>query len=68
MEILFSFTRGEDIFVAVKNICLRNGLDLKNLRDICTDGAPKMTGNLQSFVGRFSEYTGVAISRFTKWP
>ena len=46
METLSSRTRGEDIFVAVKNICLRNGLDLKNLRGNCTDGAPAMTGNL----------------------
>ena len=38
MEILSSRIRGEDIFVAVKNICLRNGSDLKNLRGICTDG------------------------------
>ena len=30
METLFSRTRGEHIFVAVKNICLRNGLNLKN--------------------------------------
>ena len=56
MEILSSRTRGEDIFVAVKNICLCNGLDLKNLCGICTDGAPAMTGNLQGFVARFSEY------------
>ena len=56
METLSSRTRGEDIFVAVKNICLRNELDLKNLRGICTDGAPAMTGNLKGFVARFSEY------------
>ena len=56
METLSSRTSGEDIFVAVKNICLRNGLDLKNLRGICTDGAPAMIGNLQGFVARFSEY------------
>ena len=56
MEALSSRTRGEDIFVPVKNICLRNGLDLKNLRGIRKDGAPAMTGNLQGFVARFSEY------------
>ena len=56
METLSSRTRGENIFIAVKNICLRNGLDSKNLRGICTDGAPAMPGNLQSFVARFSEY------------
>jgi len=56
METLSSRTRGEDIFVAVKNICLRSELDLKNLRGICTDGAPAMTGNLKGFVARFSEY------------
>ena len=56
MERLSSRTRGEDIFVAVKNICLRNGLNLKNLCGICTDGAPVVTGNLQCFVARLSEY------------
>ena len=56
MKTLSSRTRGEDNFVAVKNICLRNGLDMKNLRGICTDGAPAMPGNLQGFVARFSEY------------
>ena len=56
METLSSRTRGVDIFVAVKNICLRKGLGLKNLRKICTDGAPAMTGNLQGFVAKFSEY------------
>ena len=49
-------TRGEDIFIAVKNTCMRKGADLKNLRDICTDGAPAMTDNTQGFVARFSEY------------
>ena len=38
METLSSHTRGEDIYVAVKNIRLQNGLDLKNLCGICTDG------------------------------
>ena len=56
METLSSRTRGEDIFVAAKNACIRNGLELKNLRGICTDGAPAMTGNIKGFVARFSEY------------
>ena len=56
METLSSHTRGEDIFVAIKSICLLDGLNLKNLCGICTDGAPVMTGNLQGFVARFSEY------------
>ena len=59
METLSSRTRGEDIFVAVKNISFRNELDLKNFRGICTDGTPAMTGNLKgfvAFVARFSEY------------
>ena len=56
METLSSRTRGEDVFVAVINICLRNELDLKNFCGICTNGAPAMTGNLQGFVTRFSEY------------
>ena len=38
------------------NTCMRKGLDLKNLRGICTDGAPALTGNTQGFVARFSEY------------
>jgi len=56
METLATHTRGEDIFIAVKDTCMRKGLDLKNLRGICTDGAPAMMGNTQSFVARFSEY------------
>jgi len=53
METHATRTRGEDIFIAVKNTCMRKGLDLKNLRGICTDGAPAMTGNTQGFVARF---------------
>ena len=56
METLSTHTRGEDIFGAVKNACIRNGLDLKNLRGICTDGAPAMIGNTNGFVTRFSEF------------
>ena len=56
METLATRTRGEDIFIAVKNACIRSGLDLKYLRGICTDGAPAMTGNQQGFVTRFSDY------------
>ena len=56
METLSSCTRGEDILLAVKNACICNGLDLKNLRGICTDGTPAMTGSIQGFVARFSEY------------
>ena len=56
METLASRTRGEDIFFAVKNACIRSGLDLKYLRGISTDGAPAMTGNQQEFVTRFSDY------------
>ena len=56
MEALATRTRGEDIFIAVKNACIRSGLDLKYLRGICTDGAPAMTGNQQGFVTRFSDY------------
>ena len=55
MEILASRTRGEDIFIAVKNACILSGLDLKYLRDICTEGAPAMTGNQKGFVTRFSD-------------
>ena len=56
METLATRTRGEDIFIAVKNACIRSGLDLKYLRGICTDGAPTMTGNQQGFITRFSDY------------
>ena len=56
METLATCTRGEDIFIAVKNACICSGLDLKYLRGICTDGAPAMTGNQQGFVTRFSDY------------
>ena len=56
METLATRTRGEDIFIAVKNVYVRSGLDLKYLRGICTDGAPAMTGNHQGYVARFSDY------------
>ena len=56
METLDTRTREEDIFIAVKNACIRSRLDLKYLRGICTDGAPTMTGNQQGFVTRFSDY------------
>ena len=56
METLATRTRGEDIFIAVKNACIRSGLDLKYLRGICTDGVPAMRGNQQGFVTRFLDY------------
>ena len=56
METLATRTCGEDIFIAVKNACIRSGLDLKYLRGICTYDAPAMTGNQQGFVTRFSDY------------
>ena len=56
METLSSRTRGEGIFVAARNACIRNGLELKKLRVICTDGAPAVTGNIKGFVARFLEY------------
>ena len=56
METLSPRTRGEHILLAVKNACNRNKPDLKNLRGICTDGALIMTGSIQGFVARFSEY------------
>ena len=56
METLATRTRGEDIFIAVKNACIHPGLHLKYLRGICTDGAPAMTSNQQGFVTRFSDY------------
>ena len=56
METLATRTCGEDIFIAVKNACIRSGLNLKYSRGICTDGAPAMRGNQQGFVTRFSDY------------
>ena len=56
MEPLFSHTCGEDIFVAAKNACIRNELELKNLHGICMNGALAMMGNIIGFVARFSEY------------
>ena len=56
MKTLATRTRGEDIFIAVKNACIRSGLDLKYLRGVCTDGTPAMTGNQQGFVTRFADY------------
>ena len=59
METLATRTRGEDIFIAVKNACIRSGLDLKYRWGICTDGAPAITSNQQGFVTRFSDYVSV---------
>ena len=59
METLATRTRRENIFIAVKNACIRYGLDLKYLRGICTDGAPTMTGNQQGFVTRFLDYVPI---------
>ncbi len=44
MKSMFSITRGQNIFVAVKQICLDADLNVKNLRGISTDGAPAMVG------------------------
>ena len=62
METLSTRTCGEDIFNAVKGACIREKLDLKNLRGICTDGAPAMTGSVRSFVSRFSEYVSTEFN------
>ena len=56
METLATHTRGEGILIAVKNACIRSGLDLKYLWSICTDGAPAMTGNQHGFATRLSDY------------
>ncbi|KAG8232765.1 hypothetical protein J437_LFUL012904 [Ladona fulva] len=56
METLTTHTRGEDIFLAVKKACIQSDVDLKNLRGICTDGAPAMTGKQQGLVARMSDY------------
>ena len=55
MKTFATRTRDEENFIAVKNTSVRKGLDLKNLRDICTDGALAMTGNTPGFVARFSK-------------
>ena len=46
----------EDKFIAFENACIHSGLNLKNLRGICMDGASAMTGNQLVFVTRFSDY------------
>lgn len=56
METLVTQTRGEDIFLAVKKACIDSHVDLKNLRGICTDGAPAMVGKQNGLVARFSDY------------
>ena len=56
METLATRTRGEGILIAVKNACIRSGLNLKYRWGICTDGVPALTGNQQGFVTRFSDY------------
>ena len=50
METLSSGTRGECMFVAAKNAGIKNGLEIKNLRGICMDGASAMTGSIKGFV------------------
>ncbi|OAF64123.1 hypothetical protein A3Q56_08167 [Intoshia linei] len=50
---------GVDIFEAVKKSCRDSNLDMKNVRDICNDGAPAMIGRKQGFVARLTEYVGV---------
>ena len=59
METLATRTRGEHIFIAVKNASICSGLDLKYLRGICTEGAPAMTGNQQGFVSRITRPTNM---------
>ena len=56
METLATRILGEDIFIAVKNACIRSGFDLKYLRGIRTDGAPAMIGSQQGFATRFLVY------------
>ena len=53
METLSSRTCGEDIFNAVKGACIRKKLNLKNLRGICTDGVPAMTGSVRGLCHDF---------------
>ena len=62
METLSSRTCGKGIFNSVKGACIREKLNLKNLRGICTDGAPAMTGSVRGFVSRFSEYVSTEFN------
>ena len=62
METLSSRTCGEGIFNSVKDACIREKLNLKNLRGICTDGAPAMTGSVRGFVSRFSKYVSTEFN------
>ena len=56
METLATRTRGEDIFIADKNACIRSGLDLKYLRGVRTDGTPATTSYQCGFITRFLDY------------
>ncbi|OAF67748.1 hypothetical protein A3Q56_04426 [Intoshia linei] len=49
METLRGIACGVDIFEAVKKSCRDSNLDMKNLRGICSDGAPAMIGRKQGF-------------------
>ena len=45
-----STTKGEDIFNVLKTALTENGLSLKHLVGITTDGAPAMTGSICGIV------------------
>mgnify|MGYP003406667082 FL=1 len=44
-------TRGEDIYKALKECLLRNGIDMKKLISVTTDGAPAMVGRRIGLIG-----------------
>ena len=44
-------TRGEDIYKALKECLLRNGIDMKKLLSVTTDGAPAMVGRRIGLIG-----------------
>lgn len=48
-------TRGEDIYLAVKDMLKRRGLDPKQVVSITTDGAPAMIGREKGAVARLKK-------------
>lgn len=52
---LTTHTRGEDIYLAIKEMLMQRGISLKHVVSITTDGAPSMIGKEKGAVNRMKE-------------
>lgn len=52
---LKTHTRGEDIYLAIKEMLTQRRIDVKNVVSITTDGAPSMMGREKGAVSRLKE-------------